>query len=591
MKKLKLFSVPSGETMPLSFAVNGADRELYFLLNQTVVMTKSEDMDSALASYMHYAQKVSFEEFLKDNWVGVIIALTLVFLVIIVLLLEKLKAERKSNEQERMMEEGLLRELQQKEQLQSAMEMAYRDPLTGVKSKHAYNEAGERMNQCIKEGQAPEFSVVVFDLNNLKMINDTRGHEAGDEYIKDACRMICSFFKRSDVFRIGGDEFTAILETEGYVDQDALLARFEKQVMVNQEQGKAVVAFGCSRFDPGKDKSFRMVFERADALMYKKKMELKKRKAPSGKEISRPKDSLNYENISAINVRRHILIAEDVETNREILGRYLQDDYDVIYACDGIEALEILESRKDDIALVILDLYMPGMSGREVMARMQMDEELMLIPVIFISVDMKAELDCLKIEAMDFLPKPYPDVEIIKARVAKCIELSENRDLIRRTQRDKLTGLFNYDYFLRYVHRYDQHYKETAFDAIVCNVNRFRATNEQYGRQFGDLMLRSIGVFLGRLARKTGGLDVGKEGDIFLLYCPHQDDYEQLLRNSSEDLSTEETFDKVDLCFGVYANAHQEPDIEERFVRAKSASDSIENDPWKTYGYYEFSSD
>ena len=52
----------------------------------------------------------------------------------------------------------------------------------------------------------------------------------------------------------------------------------------------------------------------------------------------------------------------------------------------------------------------------------------------------EAELDCLKIGAMDFIPKPYPDIEIMKARIAICIELSENRDLIRSTQRTPRTA-------------------------------------------------------------------------------------------------------------------------------------------------------
>lgn len=72
---------------------------------------------------------------------------------------------------------------------------------------------------------------------------------------------------------------------------------------------------------------------------------------------------------------------------------------------------------------------------------MQVDEDLMSIPVIVLTVDQEAELDCLKIGAMNFIPKPYPDIEIVKARIPKCIELSEDRELIRYTERDKLTSV------------------------------------------------------------------------------------------------------------------------------------------------------
>ena len=104
--KYKLFSVPSGEAMPLSFAVNKADRELYFLLNKTVVMTKTEDMDSALVSYMRSNLKASFAQFLKDHWIVLIAALSAVFITIVVLLLQKLKAQRKASEQQRLLEEA-----------------------------------------------------------------------------------------------------------------------------------------------------------------------------------------------------------------------------------------------------------------------------------------------------------------------------------------------------------------------------------------------------------------------------------------------------------------------------------------------------
>ncbi len=588
IEKYRLYSVPCGEAMPLSFAVNREDRELYFLLNKTVLMTRSEEMDAALASYMQVDRKVSFLQFLKDNWAAVILVISVVFFIVVLLLLQRLKAERRASEQQRMAEEAYRREQEQKEQLQSAMEMAYRDPLTGVKSKHAYNEAEERMDQRIAEGTVSEFSVVVFDLNDLKTINDSCGHETGDQYIREACKMICSRLKHSPVYRIGGDEFTAILEAEDYANQDELLEKFEKQVLGNLGKGRPVVAFGYARFQPQQDQNIRTVFERADANMYQEKMLLKSLGASKSADEPDQERAVGFEEIAVGGYRKHILIVDDIESSREMLGDLLADEYEILYAGDGIEALEMLKAHKDEIAMVLLDLYMPNMSGRELMNRMQVDEDLMSIPVIFITVDQQAELDCLKIGAMDFIPKPYPDIEIIKARIARCIELAENRDLIRRTQRDKLTDLLNIDYFMRYVARYDQNYRETAFDAVVCSVNDFYALNEQYGKQFGDLVLRSIGISMNHLARKTGGIGCRKEGDTFLFYCPHREDYEQLLRKFVEELFIgAETENRVTLRFGVFVNAQREPDIEERFFRAKLAADSVENDPQRLYGLCE----
>ena len=128
-----------------------------------------------------------------------------------------------------------------------------------------------------------------------------------------------------------------------------------------------------------------------------------------------------------IRARRRILIADDIETNRELLGDVLAADYDVLYACDGVEALDLLQKHRGEISLLILDLIMPNMNGREVLRRMQADETLRDIPVIVLTVDQQAELECLKLGAMDFIPKPYPDMEIVKARIAKCIALSERQ--------------------------------------------------------------------------------------------------------------------------------------------------------------------
>ena len=449
------------------------------------------------------------------------------------------------------------------------------------------------MDRRIEEGSVSAFSVVVFDLNNLKYINDTYGHEVGDAYIKDACKLICGCFQHSPVFRVGGDEFIAILEGEDCARQDDLLTAFEKQILENLKEQKSVVAFGCSRFVPGQDKSLGAVAERADAAMYQEKALLKSLGEAAGEDKPRKPDQPDgAEDSPLIHLRKHILIADDVEANRELLGDLLQEDYNIFTAADGVQALDVLQKHRDEIALVILDLYMPNMTGREVLARMQVDEHLSAIPVIVLTVDEQAELECLRMGAMDFIPKPYPDIEIVKARIAKCIELPENRALIRHTQRDKLTGLFHLEYFLSYVNRYDQYYHDAAFDAIACHVNHYSALVRENGQQFGGLVLRSIGIGIQRLNRRIGGIGCRRENDAFYLYCPHQEDYEQLLREFVSDLfADQQTAEAVTLRFGVFANAQQEPDIDVRFVRAESAAQSAAEHLGRLCEFFEYKAD
>ena len=471
--------------------------------------------------------------------------------------------------------------------LSVARTMAVIDSLTGVKNKHAYVQWEERIDAEIEKGTQEPFAVVVCDINNMKAVNDLYGHKEGDACIQKACAKICGIFSHSPVFRVGGDEFAVLVTGEDYERRNGLMEQINalptdrSKIRIGE-----TVSAGMAEYKDAQHYSLLSVFEEADKAMYERKQFLKQTFLTDD---HLPESDSALEEIPVINVRKHLLIADDIESNREILGDSLQEDYDILYAADGVEALEMLHSYKDEIALVLLDLYMPKKSGREVISEMQVDDDLMSIPVIFVTVDQNAELDCLRIGAMDFIPKPYPDVEIVKARISKCIELSEDRDLIRHTERDRLTGLLNEDFFFRYASRLDHIYMETELDAVVCDVSRFHSINKKYGRQFGDRVLRTIGVNIRKLARKTGGISCRQGGDAFLLYCPHQDDYEQLLREFLLDVFEEkEIADRVELRFGVFINALQEPDIEERFVCARIAADRVKDDPDSICGLYDF---
>ena len=156
--------------------------------------------------------------------------------------------------------------------------VAYKDPLTGVRNSTAYSEAKTIFDKKLKDGSLTDFAVAVFDLNNLKLVNDTMGHEAGDKYIQDSSNMICGAFKRSPVFRIGGDEFAAFLMNDDFVNRDRIIGHFNRQVENNLENGGPVIAAGMSIFVSGKDTGYDKVFERADVMMYARKNELKQRK-------------------------------------------------------------------------------------------------------------------------------------------------------------------------------------------------------------------------------------------------------------------------------------------------------------------------
>ena len=153
--------------------------------------------------------------------------------------------------------------------------IAFTDPLTGVKSKHAFALKEEEMDGQIAAGEEGAFGVIVCDVNGLKKINDTLGHKAGDEYIRSASDMLCEYYKHSPVFRIGGDEFVVLLQGHDYEQRKELLENINRQIEENLGCGKVVASLGMTEFEPENDQSFHEVFKRADGLMYQRKMELK----------------------------------------------------------------------------------------------------------------------------------------------------------------------------------------------------------------------------------------------------------------------------------------------------------------------------
>lgn len=156
------------------------------------------------------------------------------------------------------------------------MNLMRRDPLTHVNNRVAYEDKEQYLQAQIISDPGIEFAIVMFDVNNLKQINDTSGHEAGDEYLVRSCHLICNVFKHSPVYRIGGDEFVAVLTGEDYENRDALMARINEQMSPYSEtlplpSEYVSIACGISSFDASRDSSASDVAKRADEEMYRDK--------------------------------------------------------------------------------------------------------------------------------------------------------------------------------------------------------------------------------------------------------------------------------------------------------------------------------
>ena len=190
-------------------------------------------------------------------------------------LLHTFFVEDLKREQMMRLKELLENEVKQRNELAATRHVAYTDALTHVRNKHAYVEVEAELDKKISDKELKDFGIIVFDLNGLKYVNDTYGHETGDQYLKDACKLICEQFKHSAVFRIGGDEFVALIEGSDYQNIDSLLNDFNKQIEENIAKKSVIISTGFDKYNPDTDNSFNSIFIRADKKMYERKHQLK----------------------------------------------------------------------------------------------------------------------------------------------------------------------------------------------------------------------------------------------------------------------------------------------------------------------------
>ena len=240
-------------------AVESGVDKLHSYLHQLILQNDRVSTDEA---YLALSVRLAFEKVLDSNIKTTFVVIAFFLVTSLMILSNTFIIEK--------------REIEHEHEIFKARSVAFKDSLTGVKSKHAYVEYETKLNQELVEQVTSEFSVVVCDVNNLKWVNDNLGHKAGDEYIKNACHLICVIFDHSPVFRTGGDEFVVILKGYDYEHRAELLAALNKASEENNGQnGKVVIAAGISSYDGTKDSSVIEVFERADANMYIRKKELK----------------------------------------------------------------------------------------------------------------------------------------------------------------------------------------------------------------------------------------------------------------------------------------------------------------------------
>lgn len=171
-------------------------------------------------------------------------------------------------------------EIEDKEkEIEEISMMTYVDGLTKAKNKAAYLKSAPEIDAEIRAGLT-EVGAIMADVNNLKYVNDTFGHDAGDKYLKGSCKVLCNIFKHSPVFRTGGDEFLIILQGQDYDDRKELFEKAEKsfEKSYNDETSdpwkRYSASLGMAVYQA--DDTIGDVVKRADKKMYDNKMNFKK---------------------------------------------------------------------------------------------------------------------------------------------------------------------------------------------------------------------------------------------------------------------------------------------------------------------------
>lgn len=151
-----------------------------------------------------------------------------------------------------------------------------RDPLTGIRNIEAYAEEVKKLNSELGTG-IPELGIALVDLNGLKTINETCGHDKGDEAIKSLCFIVCHVFEHSPVFRINGDQFVVILKNIDLQNIDFLLEAFDERLeRLKRDDSlnpweKISAAIGVAFYDPEEDKTVENTLKRAEKVMFANK--------------------------------------------------------------------------------------------------------------------------------------------------------------------------------------------------------------------------------------------------------------------------------------------------------------------------------
>ncbi len=286
-------------------------------------------------------------------------------------------------------------------------------------------------------------------------------------------------------------------------------------------------------------------------------------------------------------VKRRVLVVDDEMINREILGNMLHNDYEVVYAGNGRQAVDILKSDPASFSLILLDLLMPVMSGAGVLEICRSDLELSDIPIIVMTQEEDAEVASIRAGADDFIKKPYNMPEVILARCERIIDLYEKKNLIDSAQADPLTGLYSSEFFFEYIRRFEQ-FNDAPMDAIVMDIEHFHLINEIYGRGEGDRILKKVANLIKTELKNSFGIACRSSADTFYIYHSCTEDYSAFAGRLIKEMgSVSLSPARIRIRIGINKDVDKDDTCEQWFDHARLACNGLRRDYTRQVAYYD----
>ncbi len=304
----------------------------------------------------------------------------------------------------------------------------YTDPLTGVYNRAYYEKVEKNVNTPA--------GIAVIDIDDFKLCNDIYGHKAGDVALQTVTQIIRNNIRSNDkIIRIGGDEILLILDGIQEESFERKLERIRSQVRMARVKGYNKLQLSISIGAVVSMTETREVsVTKADRLMYIAKSS-KNRVVSEWNENKQITSSLNERDDN----KPLVLVVDDSDMNRFLLSQILLDDYNVIEACDGVEATQIIQDHFKELSIVLLDIVMPRMDGFGVLEFMNANDLIQDLPVIMISSmdEDSAIRRCYELGISDYVRRPF-SADVVGKRVYNIVRLYQRQRNLQREIREQV---------------------------------------------------------------------------------------------------------------------------------------------------------